>query len=985
MKLASRLTKPAVIFSVVLAWNILFQTMGFVNESFGVTNDVEKKNIEAKTQHQQIMEELRRVEYATQCARNAAETFADSAFLPELLFNLSEWEVQREKLRFEIEMVKYDQQLLLFESGKLSTEPVEPRLTYEKTLKINHQIVDNFPDFPYMNKVLYRNGICLYEIGMKDQAKHIFTQLVRQYPDSSYLAEAYFRLGECYFDEGNYQAAIDTYKNIVSSWHSPFFAMAIYKIGWSYYLLNNFSDAISHFYYLLNDISLIEKVGSEVAGKSQAELKDEIIEYIALCFSDFGGASSMFHFVRSVEGSNYAPALLHRLGNIFLKRDFYEDALDAFNHMLTSFGYYQKLPEIFPLLFKCYEKMGDLEKAYQLHDQLIKSCGPRSKWAQTHNGKENIDLFNSILTDIDYKIAEPLIISADSLFATKNYEKAIDKYSKFLRLFEKDKRAHHAQYCLAECYYNLNDMANAANFYKELITRFPKSELKEDAGYNHIVCYDLIFQEKNRDNETNTVPLKQNKELKGLIVACHNFLKWFPKSDKEPEIKLKLAEIFYRNQLYSMGEKYARSALVSIIKYNRGKQCKTNALNLLAQLSFKQEKYRNTEVLSSLLIKENPDSLDLVEKSKTMLASTTYKIGEQLKSKGHVTQAAKKFEEAAMSAPDPKIAEASLFESAIQYEEAKQLRRAAMNFEHFYKKYPHSDRAKESLYRASLLEEKLEQYHLAARNYLELNKLAPDSPEGKAALFNAGLAYEKAKDWFSMSETFKKYLAKYPADNENVLEVLFKIGFAYEQKNMFAEATVQFQKLLTKYDQLKAAGEFADDYFGAQAAFQIAELKQDKFKTIKLSPPFQVNLKRKQQAFNEMLKSYVEATKYNIADWSTAAFYRIGLAYELFCQDILESPAPPNLADDDLKAYWATINQQWIAPLQQEALKYYETNEKLAIENNVKNDWIEKTRARILFLNKKLAEQNGGISSIDQVKEASAALAPKIEQKRQKL
>ncbi|MCU0643196.1 MAG: tetratricopeptide repeat protein [bacterium] len=985
MKLAFRLIKPALLFNFVLAWNIVFQTIGFANKSFGMPADVEDKNKDARAQYQEIMEEMRKIEYATQCARKAAEAFADSAFLPELLFNLSEWEVQREKLRFEIDMMKYDQQLLLFENGKLSSEPSEPHLTYDKTLKINRQIVEKFPDYPYFNKVLYRNAICLYEIGKKDSAKQLFTKLVSQYPDSSYLAEVVFRLGECHFDEGNYQLAINTYKNIVPAWHSPFFAMALYKIGWCYYRLNNFSDAISHFYYLLNDISLIEQVDSDVAGKSQVELKDEIIEHIALCFSDFGGASSLYQFVRSVEGSNYAPSLLHRLGNIFLKRDFYEDALDAFDHLSANFGYYQKLPDIFPLIFKCYEKMGDMEKAYQLHDQLVKSCGPQSKWAQLNSSQENVNLFNSTLTDIDYKIAEPLIIQADSIFASKNYQRAIDKYSKFLKLFEKDTRAHHAQYCLAECYYNLNDFANAANCYKELITRFPKSELREDAGYNHIVCFDQIYQEKNSNNQNSNVPLKQNKEIKNLIGACDNFLKWFPKSDKEPEIKLKLAEIFYRNQLYSLGEKYARSALVSIIKFNRGKQCKTNALNLLAQLSFKQEKYRNTEVLSSLLIKENPDSLELIEKSKTMLASTTYKIGEQLKSKGQITQAAKKFEEAAMSAPDPQIAEASLFESAVQYEEAKQIRRAAMNFEQFFKKYPKSERAKESLYRAALLQEKLEQYHLAARDYLELNMLASESPEGTAALFNAGLAYEKAKDWFSMAETFKKYVTKYPTDNENMLEVLFKIGFAYEQKNMLAEANIQYQKLLTKYDQLKASGEFADDFFAANAAFQIAELKQDKFKTIKLTPPFQANLKRKQQAFNDMLKSYVEATKFNVADWSTAAFYRIGLAYELFCQDILESPAPPNLSPDDLKTYWATINQQWIGPLQQEALKYYQTNEKLAIENNVKNDWIEKTRARILFLNKKLAEQNPGISSIDQVKEASAALAPKIEQKRQKL
>lgn len=986
MKLASPIIKAILILGFVCAWNLTIHSLSYGTEFGDLQVDTSRDTKAEKHEYQTLVEEIKKVDYATQCARNAVEAFADSAFLPELLFNLSEWEVRREKLRFEIEMMKYDRQMLLFDHGKLAKEPTEPCLTYGTTLRINHRILDEYPDFPFINKVLYRNAICMYEIGKKDSAKQIFQRLLSQYPDSSYLAEVLFRLGECYFDEGNYPLAIETYQKIVPAWNTTFFPMAIYKIGWCHYRMNQFSDAISHFYYLLNDISLIEHVDSEIAGKSQVELKDEIIGYIALSFSDFGGGASLFQFIQSVGGSNYAAPLLHRLGNIFVKRDFYEDAIDAFNLILEKFAYYEKMPELFPLLFKCYEKLGDIEKAYLLHDQLIKCCGPQSKWSQFYKNQQSSTLFDSVLTDIDYKIAEPLIIRADSIFASKNYQRAADKYVKFLKLFEKDARAHHAQYCLAECYYNLNDFDAAANAYKELVTRFPKSELREDAAYNSIVAFDQLDQQIHGGNKS-VVPLKQNKELKNVIGACNNFLKWFPTSDKEPEIKLKMAEIFYRNDLYSMGEKYAQSALVSIIKYNRGKQCKTNALNLLAQLSFKQEKYRNTEVFSSLLIKENPDSVALVEKSKTMIASTTYKIGEQLKSKGKLTQAAKKFEEAAMGAPDPQIAEASLFESAVQYEEAKQTLRATMNFEQFFKKYPQSNRAKEAIYRAALLREKLEQYHLAAQNYFELNKLTPESPEGKAALFNAGLAYEKAKDWPSMSEAFKQYLAKYPNDHENVLEVMFKIGFAFEQKNMASEAGIQYQKLLTKHDQLKAAGEFADDFFAAHAAFQLAELKQPKFSAIKLAPPFQANLKRKQQAFNEMLKSYVDATKYKVAEWSTAAFYRIGLAYELFCQDILESAAPPNLSADDLKAYWATIHQQWITPLQQEALKYYQTNEKLANENNVKNDWIEKTRARILFINQKLAEQNNRVSSNDQVKEASAALAPnpKIEPKRQKL
>jgi TolA-binding protein len=953
-------------------------------QSVGQTAGCSSTEKSDRDYYEHLLAEIKKVEYATQCAKNAATAFADSAFLPELLFQWSEWEVQREKLYFELAMTKYDAQLKLFEEKKLAEEPVEPVLTYQKTLAINHQILDKFPTVPFLNKVLYRTGMCLFEIGQKDSARQIFHTIISQYPDSVYLAEVLFRLGECYFDEGNYQEAANYYQQIMKAWQSPFFAMALYKLAWCHYLTNNFADAISAFYYLLNDIKVMEKIDPELLGKSQAQLKDEIMEYIALGFSDFGGAQTLFNFANETGGSNYTPFLLHKMSNIYLKRDFYDDAVAACKLLIEKFSYYQKLPEAFLVLFSAYEKMGDMNSAFKMHDLIVEYCGPRSKWAQLYKTPEDQKLFDSTLTKIDFQIAAPLINTADSLFATKEYDDAAKKYSQFLKLFAKDKRADHAQYCLAECYYNLNNFRAAADNYQQVVLKFPQSELREDAAYNHIVCYDQLLLQAHISLDDSSLSLKKT-ELKNLVLACHNFLKWLPNSSKEPEIRLKLAEIFYRTRSLALGEKYARAALVSIIKHNRGQEHRANALNLLSQISFKQGKYKNTEVFANLLIKEHPDSTELVEKSRRMLASSTFKIGEQLKSKGKTELAATKFEEAAIKATDPEIAEASLFEAAAQYEQAGQQQRAAINFENFCKKYPQSKRIKEAIYRAALLREKLEQYQLAARNYLELNRIAADTPEGASALFTAGLAYEKAKDWFSMAETFKRYVATYSSKSENLLEAMFKIAYAYEQKGMIPQANAQYQAMLHRHEELKAAGEFADDYFASQAAFRLAEVKHEQFTKIKLNPPLQVNLKKKQTAFNDLLKAYVAVAKFNIADWSTAAFYRLGLAYEEFSQDILSSPAPPNLKGDDLQTYWASINQQWVVPLQLEALKYYQTNDKLATEHSLNNDWIAKTRARITFLSKKLNADSNVISPTDQVKEAATTVETKAPPTRQKL
>ncbi|MFZ5515703.1 MAG: tetratricopeptide repeat protein [Candidatus Zhuqueibacterota bacterium] len=948
--------------AAIIANPVIAQTSQATHEA-----NSEKERIRA------LVQETKKVDQATQLARNAVRAFSDSLFLPELLFQLSEWEVRKEKLHFELAMIKYDRELELFDDKKLAVEPTEPVLDYKNTLEINRRIVKEFPQVPYIGKVMYRTGICLYEMGHRDSSRQIFENLIANYPDSTYLAEIIFRLGECYFDEQRYDVAINTYQQILQSWDSPYFAMSLYKIAWCHYQMENYSDAISTFYYLLNDIHLLESVDTDLLGKTQVQLKDEAIEYIAISFSDFGGVSALLAFINEMNGSAYTPDFLHKLGDIYLRRDFYEDAESAFNHVTKNYPLYFKMPYVYYSLFTCHEKSRDIDKSFKTRSALVDACGPKSQWALTSNQKENSDAFNALLTDIDFKLATPMLCTADSLFAAEKYTAAEKKYDQFIKTFPGDERLDHAYFFLSECLYNTNDYVNAAENYQHLVEAFPKSELREDAGYNYLVCHDRLCQSAFDSASTaGSEELKNSAASKDLIQASSAFLKWFPESEKGPEVKLKLAEIFSKIENYATAEKFAMSALSSILKQKKGLHHKSNALNMLALFAFKQEKYEEAERWSTILIKQHPDSLELVEKSKIMLASSTFKIGEKLKSQGDVQKAAFKFERASVEATDPNIAEASLFEAALQFEKANQIHRAAMNFESFFKKYPNSEHCQEAIYRAAVLREKEGQYFLAAKNFLTLHEKLTDPKEAAGALYNAGLAYEKTSDWTATADIFNRYLKKFPNDADRALEAMFKVAYAYEKKNLNQKAQIGYQNVLSRYDQLMAAGDFADDVIAAQAAFRQGEIKRTVFEAIALKPPFQQNLKRKQQAFNDVLKCYVDVTKFNIAEWTTAAFYQLGLSYEKFCHDILKSPAPPNLNKEELNTYWTTIQQQWIIPLETEAMKYYQTNEKLALENSVKNDWVDKTRSRITFLTKKLA-QGHAMSPNNQVKETVGA------------
>ncbi|MBN2009942.1 tetratricopeptide repeat protein [candidate division KSB1 bacterium] len=952
---------------------LLFATSPLLSD---VTNKQQAKNPKQEEESLRVLvQEFKKVEKATTCATGAVKAFADSSFLPELLFNLSEWELRKAKLQFNLDLEKYDRKLQLFEKDSTRfKEPNEPLLTYQKTIDINQRIIRDYPDVPFRDKVLYRAGVCLFETGKRDSAKAYFMELLSQYPDSAYIPEVSFRLAECYFDEQAFDKALLIYNRILEQWDSPFFSMALYKKAWSYYLMNDYPQAISSFYYLLSDIQLLNALDTELLGKSQAELTDEAIEYLATSFIDYGGVNLGIRFMKSMGESKYIPNIIHKMANVQADRDFWEDAISTYNKTLKLYPMYENAPQVQFEIFLCLDKLGNMVKAVDVRNMIKKLYGPHSEWAKQHPGKEKLVMVADYIQQIDMKIATPLLNTADSLFNAQNFEQSLLSYKNFIRTFPKDDRADHAAFYLAESYYQLKDYESAAVSYMFTAKNYTKSDLREDAAYNRIVSYDIIQNESN-DTKADTLLWSQgdmyyvipvtNKHQKKAIQAIRDFVEWFPQSEKSVELRLKLAETFIGADQEQLAEKHLNSILATIVKYNVGQKYYATALNMKATTNFKQNKFRDAQKWYAVLMKEYPDSTELIEKTKTMLATASYKVAETLKDDGNASRAAIEFEKTARNAVDDEIAEAALFESATQYQKAGQQQRAASNFELFAKRFPNSESLEPALFNAATLREQLTQWFLAAKNYADLARVTQDRDKAASAIYNSGLCYENAKAWATVIQTFNDFMYQFPND-DRYFECLFKVASAYEQSGSSMQAINAYARVEQTYQQFMNEGKYADEYLVAQSLYRLGDIRHKEFTAIKLEPPFQINLKKKQSAFNRMLEQFVSVAKYNVADWTTASFFTIGFAYEEFCKDIMNSPAPEGLTEEDLKSYWDMIEKQWVLPLQAEAVKYYQTNETLAVENNLENDWVKKTRVRHMYLNEKLAEHGLGTQIVKQ-------------------
>ncbi|MBN1154258.1 tetratricopeptide repeat protein [candidate division KSB1 bacterium] len=904
--------------------------------------------------------EIERVEEATSSARNAVQAFQDSVFLPELLFQLSEWELRREKLYFNFELLKYDSSMVLFEKDSSKfPEPEEPMLLFKETLALNHRLLTEFPDASFIDKVKYRTAICLYEIGERDSALVCFQELIESYPDSMDTPEINFRVAECFFDRQEFQSALEWYNEVLDFLDSPFFGMALYKRAWCYYKMNDYMSAISSFLYLLTDIRLLEEIDCELIGMTQGELMEEALEYIAISFTDYSTIDGVLDVVGRITEFDYTPAILAKMGDIYVRRDFYEEAIQASLIVIKRYPMSEYAPQAYHTIFDCLSKLDDYDRAMQLREEFGVQFGKGSMWARTNHEQRHQEMVMKLQTAMDFIIATPSLERADSLFAMYVYSGAAALYKNFLRIYPDDERADRVTYYLGDCLFELGDYQAAAVAYKTVVLFYPGSEWAEDAAFNRIVCYDQIDDGLKRSNPDTIrwrgyVLIFDSPIETMTIEACNDFIDRFGMSDRSLEIRLKLADIFLRREYLEPAERILSDVLMAIFRDQRGERYGAQALQLMAFATFKQGKFVNSEKYFEHLIRQYPDSLTMIENSRTMLASASYKVAESLKKSGDSVKAATKFEQTAMTARDRQVAESALFESAVEFKKADKLLQAALNFEKFSHRFPDSDRYEDALYQSAVIREQLSQWHLAAKNYMEIYQHDPYSAKGASALYAAGLAYERAQNWRSVMRTFDDFVAKFPNDRERRLEALFKSGYAREQNGNLRESYVIYNRILSEFAANQKKGEFADDYIAAQTHFRIGELMHRDFAAVKLLPPFELSMQRKQKLFSQMMKQLVDVARYNVAEWTTASFYTIGRSYEEFCQDILNSPSPSGLDQDQIRQYWDMIQDKWIKPLQREALRYYATNQKLAEQNGIDNHWVQQTRERITSLRDRL-------------------------------
>lgn len=900
------------------------------------------------------------------------DKYPHNEFTPTIMFQLSELYVKRAALKFQKQMMKYEEDLIEYDTGLLENEPPVPRINLSDAINICYKILENYKDIPFRDKVLYRIAICHLEEGNKEKAKDYFEQLITETNNSQFLEESYFRAGEYYFEQQQYKQAIEFYSRLLKSWESQYFNMALYKLGWSYYNVGNYAEAISTFIYLIEDIHSLEQANPDVSGKTKADLRKEAIEYVAISFAEYGGAEKARTFLRERKDKDYTIQVLVHLADLYQKRNYYNDAIETIKVLLDFYPDSPETPKYHKKIVENYELAGDKEKADAARAILISKYGPGSKWISQLPDEE---IQNGILETVEeylYTLGTDAQAQAQETKLAVHYQLAVDRYRSFLRKFPNSKKRSKVLFYIAECLYEIKKYHEAAETYYELLTEFPDSEFRELAVFHRILAYYQMLQIDNKpepaflylsnflgkkENAVDTIKVVNSVQAH-FIQASNDFYRMFPESPKQPEVLMNYAETLYELGQHTLA-KNVYQTVINTSATNGHDGYLLKAYTMIAQSAFKEGKFDEAEEWFQKLSQLFPDSVRYVEKAKKMIASSRFKVAESFLEQGDVTRAAEEFTKVARISNDEAVAERALFEAAKQYEKIGFKEKAITIYESMLHKFPESTLIDESLFRAGVLSEELEDWNRAAINYLSLYNHSPNSKFSSKSLYNAAKCYENLGYYEKARTHFDEYTKKYFDEPERYLEAAFRKGdIAYNSGNHNL-ALRDFQFVVDYYYRFVKQGLLVENFLPANAQFLIGEILFRSFKQIKLVPPFERNLRRKRRAFEDVLKAYAEAAKFKVADWTTASSYKIGVTFEEFANAFLEAPRPRNLSGVALEKYNSKL-QKTVLPFKEKALATYQANVKQAYENSIENTWIFESKKRMEALTAEL-----GLNTLD--------------------
>ena len=906
---------------------------------------------------------------------------------------------------------EYEKQLELFDQGKLETEPQPPEFPkhdYSKAIELYDKILTEYPASEYADDALYSKAWLLEQMDKGEESRQVYRELIDKYPDSRFAPESYMRLAEYYFapredktDEEQQivelRKAIQLYKNVLKYKDSKRYDEALYKLGWSYYKLaardpKYYNDAITYFILAADDITRAEKYDPK-GEISNANVKDEAVEYIGICFTDEAytknGVDKARRMLERIGDRPYGPQVMKAIGTTFQKIDENEKAVYAYRSLLEMYPDYEEAPLIQKNIVDALFSLGRDQEAYAARQELYEKYNPKSDWYQNLAQSDKADKVKYLKQA--YKLSEEALrtnllldlqagedLEASGKPAREMYQKVADECKIYLDYFPADSNAYDVNWSYAYLLdAKLGEFEKAFDEYIRVSNDYLEESHRHDAALNAVAVADTLVKIRfgatqdtlkkiNLAEIAKMSPQALTKEETRLIEAYDNYIKLFPDGEYTPNFLAAAGGIYYNHYKFAEAKIYFQT----LVKRFPGAEQKSLAMRSIMDSYFALGKFKDSEIVAKNILNEPGVSEEQKKFAAKRMGQAIFKNAEYLEEQGDYFAAANEFYRVFTDAPtDPKIIEPALLRSGLNYQKAKDWVRAIAVYDTLATRYPKSKFALPALQNMAKDYEELEQYVDAGRIYERIFEEFRNSDNADAALYNASFYYKKGKAWEDAIRVNKKYIQEFPdqsystdlyfdnaslylklgnlaeankiyqefaqkfPDDPRTVRAFYERGKYYMENGQFELAKAEFNKAIARSEQFRRQGKDPNAFIAAEAAFKLAEILHKEYTSIQLTQP-ESNIKANLAKLRKLMKDLNTAYSKVLAFGSPKSFeatYDIARTYEEFANIFVNQQINPNLSEAKKFVQRKKINEQAAALYDKAVEQYKQVIEKIPV------------------------------------------------------
>lgn len=857
--------------------------------------------------------------------------------------------------------------------------PTTVRPDYSAAIARYEELVNRFPDFEQIDAALYTLGTLYASAQRWPEAAGAFER-VSAMRNSSFRPEALFRLGDARFEVASRERgpqrramfgdAAVAYEQAVASSQPPsdIYFLALYKLGWSYY--NQANQANQNEYRKAVDVfGRLVDAYDKLTPEQQARLglRSEAIEYMAVAFTQVGGADAANRYFASHGGAPYKLALMRRVATSLRDQGNFPEAIRAYQIVISE------APTDSSVLTASYEiadiyqnRLLALDSAQTARLALAQRLAPGTPWA-----KANPQLADSAakLREAALRQSGQYVLAAAQSGQHTRYAEAAQIYSKYLQDFPRADSAQIVNRYYAEALLGAGNFTQAgAAFAKTAYGYNDKgSALAQEAGRNAIVAFDSALTRNKSDRAAqdslfsavdrfvaafpNTDLAKkaliqkgrrasETKRWDAMAEAFRTYATMFPNDPYLPTAQRLVGDALYKDGQYSQAQQqWEQAQQVAAASGRRALADSIGALRTAAAESYadsliKRGQYKGAaENVYVAFAKNNPNSPKAPDALRN--AIETYMLADSVARRSNNQDASREARDRVIELSAELAQRYPNYKYTMQYQTLR-ARLLAENgkrdesvqaYQQLIAQNPNWSGRPDAMVRVAVMLDSLGKKQEAAAAYDQFATAYPQDKRAPGALWNAAATYAEAGDQRAAAMTYAKFANRYPADSRAAqarrqqVSLLQNAGDSAAAGRALSEACSRpSAELRAECGSRVAEREFRNGVatFGSYQPLRLTISSKSQLNAAGVARASQ----QKQALLRQLTGQFSEAIRSGVPSYIAAASYYVGLAqweYGNFLKDVglpdgltdAERTAAEQGAAQEAEQYFAAARKIW--------------------------------------------------------------------------